>query len=646
MNIWPFKKKGTEKPGELTKEQWLSEAMPLIEVAHVQDRITHYQEGFDALTWSTENRTHDLGVEPDTPVTEHRFVLDLNRIAPARQATVRNAYAMSSGFLKYFPGSNLQAKGWDLENIVGQIPVEQIGAFELSRADSVSTYWMDYYPGKRGGESGEDLEPTLVRQSFWYFNIRLDNLDVYIKPLIEKYVEVKFADMVILDSGIPRSGNWVDDYFQVFLTGKIGSGVITLTGGEAISQIADEDRLSPDGQHFRLSMFFLNRSLGDFLELPQFFAYRQRLPSITDLPTALLEEKSMAGHPLISLFTQLPIDSARVDFVDQEIYGTKSVSELWLDPDSDPNGLVLQKAPSAELRAVAESMGVDLTDHGTSYFRLYNPDQLTLSLHDPSGLLTISPTQIDVAEPLISVAATVLLPVSTTLNILGPTSEVIKRLEVFEFDFKLFPVSFWYLHPLNPSDYEFEEIFATINRILGRQANVFCYPAISIGNDAHNQALHVAVIDNKYETINLTRETQGLLYDAVGTTEAEVHNINVIFTWELILPQGAARKEYSLNGIAIERDENDPRPVIAADITKNIPSVVGSTVAHEIGHWIGHFTTNITDAEEFDHHFPGDSDSRSTSYHYNLMHFARHSDNLFLTKRQAELINQKVSNVT
>ena len=260
MNIWPFKKKGTEKPGELTKEQWLSEAMPLIEVAHVQDRITHYQEGFDALTWSTENRTHDLGVEPDTPVTEHRFVLDLNRIAPARQATVRNAYAMSSGFLKYFPGSNLQAKGWDLENIVGQIPVEQIGAFELSLADSVSTYWMDYYPGKRGGESGEDLELTLVRQSFWYFNIRLDNLDVYIKPLIEKYVEVKFADMVILDSGIPRSGNWVDDYFQVFLT---GSGVIPLTGGEAISQIADEDRLSPDGQHFRLSMFFLNGSVSD-----------------------------------------------------------------------------------------------------------------------------------------------------------------------------------------------------------------------------------------------------------------------------------------------------------------------------------------------------------------------------------------------
>ena len=56
------------------------------------------------------------------PVTEHRFVLDLNQIDPARQATVRNAYAMSSGFLFYFPGSDLQAKGWDLENIVGQIP--------------------------------------------------------------------------------------------------------------------------------------------------------------------------------------------------------------------------------------------------------------------------------------------------------------------------------------------------------------------------------------------------------------------------------------------------------------------------------------------------------------------------------------------
>src|SRR4249919_1029694 len=105
MNIWPFKKKGTEKPGELSKEEWLSEAMPLIEVAHVQDRITHYQEAFDALTWSTENRTHDLiGQQPDMPVTEHRFVLDLNQIDPARQATARNAIAMSTGFLSYFPG--------------------------------------------------------------------------------------------------------------------------------------------------------------------------------------------------------------------------------------------------------------------------------------------------------------------------------------------------------------------------------------------------------------------------------------------------------------------------------------------------------------------------------------------------------------
>ena len=312
MNIWPFKKKGTEKPGELTKEQWLSEAMPLIEVAHVQDRITHYQEAFDAITWSTENRTHDLlAMEPDKQVTEYRFVLDINQIDPTRQATVRNAYAMSSGLLLYFPGSDLQAKGWDLENIVGQIPVEQIGAFWLYLADSVSRYWMDYYPGKL----------KLAQESFWYFNIRLDNLDVYIKPLIEKYVEVKFAEMAILDSGIPRSGNWVDDYFQVVLTGRDG---IPLTGGEAIAQIADDDRLSPDGQHFRLSMFFLDEFLGDGVELPQFFAYRQRLPGITDLPTALLEEKFMAGHPLISLFTQLPIDSARVDFVDQEIYGTKS----------------------------------------------------------------------------------------------------------------------------------------------------------------------------------------------------------------------------------------------------------------------------------------------------------------------------------
>ena len=502
-------------------------------------------------------------------------------------------------------------------------------------ADSVSTYWMDYYPGKL----------KLVQESFWYFNIRLDNLDVYIKPLIEKYVEVKYADIVILDSGIPRSGNWVDDYFQVFLT---GSGGIRLTGGEAIAQIADDDRLSPDGQHFRLSMFFLNELVGDDVELPQFFAYRQRLPGITDLPTALLEEKSMAGHPLISLFTQLPIDSARVDFVDQEIYGTKSVSELWLDPDSDPNGLVLQKAPSAEVRTVAESMGVDLTDHGTSFFRVYNPDQLTLSLHDPGGLLTISPTQIDATDwqPLISVAATAPLPVSTTLEVLGPTSEVIKQLEVFEFDFKLFPVSFWYLHPLNPSDYEFEEIFATINRILGRQANVFCYPAISIGNDAHHQALHINGIENKNQSIFLTNATQVLFQDTLAATETEAHNINVIFTWELILPQGAARTELYLNGITIQTDENDPRPVIAVDITKYIPSVVGSTVAHEIGHWIGHFTANNMDAEEFDHHLPGDSDSGSTSYHYNLMHLGRHSDNFFLTKRQAELINQIVSNVT
>jgi hypothetical protein len=484
-----------------------------------------------------------------------------------------------------------------------------------------------------------------VQESFWYFNIRLDNLDVYIKPMIEKYVDLKYAGIVIPGSGIPQSGNWVDDYFQVFLTGSDG---IRVTGGEVMAQIADDNRLSPDGRHFRLSLFFLDEFLGDAVELRQFFEYRQRLPGITDLPTALAEEKFMAGHPLISLFTQLPIDSARVDFVDQEIYGTKSVSELWLDPDSDPNGLVLQKTPTAELRDLAESMGVDFTDHGTSYFRIYNPDQLTLTLRDPSGLITISPTQIDSTDwqPLISVAASAPLQVSTTLQVLGPTSEIIKQLVVFEFDFKLFPVSFWYLHPLNPGDYQLDEIFASVNRILGRQANVFCYPAISIGNDAHNQVLHINSLQNKNRSIDLTRETQALFQDTVAATESEVHNINVIFTWELILPAGAGRKELYLNGIAIQRDENDPRPVIAVDITQHTPSVVGSTVAHEIGHWIGHFTTNDTDAEEFDHHLPGDPDRGSTSYHYNLMHLGRHNSNVFLTKRQAELINQIVSTVT
>ena len=202
---------------------------------------------------------------------------------------------------------------------------------------------------------------------------------------------------------------------------------------------------------------------------------------------------------LISLFTQLPIDSARVDFVDQEIYSTKAVSQLWLDPDSNPNGLVLQKAPSAELRAIAESKGIDLTDHGTSYFRLYNPDQLTLSLRDSGGLLALSQIQIGPTDwqSLISVAATAPLPIPYFLEVLGPASDVIKQLEVFELDFKLFPVSFWYMHPLDPDDYEFDEILAALNRILGRQANAFCYPAISIGNDARSQALHITILKTR-----------------------------------------------------------------------------------------------------------------------------------------------------
>jgi len=143
----------------------------------------------------------------------------------------------------------------------------------------------------------------------------------------------------------------------------------------------------------------------------------------------------------------------------------------------------------------------------------------------------------------------------------------------------------------------------------------------------------------------LTNETQALFQDTLAATEAEHHDINVAFTWELILPRGTARKEFLLNGISIQSDENDPRPVIAADITKHIPSIVGTTVAHEFGHWIGHFTTNKPDAEEFDHHLPGELDTGSTSYHYNLMYSGRPPDSLFLTKRQAELINQGVSNV-
>jgi hypothetical protein len=648
FNLQLFKRKDpSHPPGTLQKEEWMEEAMPLFPVATVVDRVQSYQIGLGALSHSEHTRSHDMQqMFPDVVnVTEHRYVLDAAQIGdPAYLTAAKKAYAMASGRVRFLTAAKLHGDGWDTNSIVGTIPDAGLGALQLFIPESFRKYWNYYYPQM------SRFELTDV----FYFNIALDTLDGAIKPLIEKYVSEKQALDELNSSTIVQTGDWVADYFQLFLEGAL---FIPVSGGDVIADLADDDRLNPDSRHYRLSVFYLKgpHVYDNVTAIDELFSYRQRLPSINDMATALLESKSLAGHPLISARTLRPVDTARVDLVDQDAYGRKMQSNLELDPDAVPQTLRLQKAPSPSQLQSAQSQGIDLSGHGTAYFTLYNPDGQTLTISDTSNGLAFSQTAVSAGEwqALIGVSASGPVPDPTLVQI-HRGSDLIQELLAKVFDFRLLPVSFWYLDPLGPGDLDFDAMFDELNRILGRQANVFVYPAASIGQDPRAQTIQIPGVHNPNQSIAVT---DSFIYDAPGhleNAEATEHDINVILTWKLHQPPNGTVEEIKLNGATTRIGSTDPRPIIFADITTHDAARVAGTIAHEIGHFFAQqfrreaaiSGVDLTeDIEEFHHGVNGAIDRGSSSFIYNLMYYGRPPVNLLLTTRQAELINAGAVNV-
>jgi len=647
MNLWPFKKKGTEKEGELTKEEWLMECMPLIPVAMVEDRVAEYQQALSALSVQTTQAEHAYMGLPRN-VTEYRFVLDASGVSdPAKQAEFKKAFAMFSGSLKYLPEPVLVSEGWNLDDIVAPFLAnqrDQIGALLLVRNSLGGQLWRNYHP---------EL-PDLDLLTLHYFNIRTDNLSQYIKPLIERYVQEETAqkaiDEAVNNNQLIATGDWLEDYFNLF---KQGAFYMSISGGDAIAEIAADDRLNPDGQHFRLSSFFLNGDWEDSSQdLTQVFEYRQRLPIYSDITTALLEPQSLAGHPLITLLTGKPIETARVDLIDQDLYKTKNTNQVEVNPYPDPNVLVLQKAPTPQQLADANSNGIDLTGHGISYFDVHNPDGNTIELQDATGLLNLSQTQIGPNDwqTLVSLSTTSQLPVPAHIDFRTFTTEwvVIKQLELFQFEFKMLPVSFWFLHPLRPQDFNLPSILSALNRVYGKQANTYIYAATSVGSDPHSQILNVNGYDNQNQVIQSSADFWNSLHQAIVTTQTTAHDLNIAFTWMLKTSQTIGDEVIELVSHGITKPATNPnlKPLIVVDIVSSDPNMVGSVIGHELGHWISHALLSGNDSYEFDHGQLDEIILGAPGFAFNLMNRTRSRECIHLSKRQAELINQSADSIS
>lgn len=650
FNLQLFKRKNAnQSAASLMKEEWLAEGMPLFAPLTSTERISGYQEGKNVLTVSTATSLLPMHM-PGFGITEYRYVLDMNMIPAQKHDEAITVFAMATGTLAFYPKANLVDLGFVPEDIIGPIADEHLGALYL-RVNSILPYiWRKFYPEKHD----DNLEYV------YYFNVDIDLLGAKIKPLIAKYIPEKFAKKTFRDiSGFQPGDDWHEDYLSLFLSGDAD---IPVSGGDPIAAASFDNRSTEDAQKHRLSVFYI-RDLGhtDVYSLNRFFSYRQRLPLVYDQTIALEEGLTLAGHPIITERTNLAIDAARVDFVDQAIYGDKLPEFLALDPDSHPNILRMQEPPSANQIALAAGTNVDLTDHGSTKFNLFNPDGLILDISSTNNALTITPDQVDPgsAKAVIEVSSAGPIPHPMTIEI-SAGGQVVRQLEVKSFAFKFMPVSFWYLEPFGPNDLDFDTMLAECNRIIGTQSNVYIFPATSLGSDPRAQSLQISGVTNPNHPIRVRMELTTDAQQAIINTESMIHDLNVILGWDLEIPSGSFTKEIKALGAHMKQNDTDPRPVIFIDITQDDILRIASTLAHEIGHYIGGLLHRLDiaendpaddisiggDIEEFSHGWDARGDVGSSSYAYNVMYHARPDPNRSLTTRQAELFNQYTDQIS
>ena len=658
MDIFPFLLGGcaqreVEQDAQLCKEEVFGEAMPLFAIPPLDQRQGVYQQIINdgILSFpSPQPRDWKLG-----SIMEHQFKLDLTT-NPALEDEYKKIYALCNGKLRFITATSFQdTLGFDLATIFGARPHDEIGVLELSTHDlginlNVPENWREFLP--------ESLNSNL---NIYYLNFDWNRQADYLKSLIDCYVKWDAAKRTFNENHVSEEfDGWQERYYDNFI--KDYDFYINVAGGATLGE-TDKDVYNSGNEIYRLSVFFIERftdeqnkaDLKDFSpQLGTFFKLRSRVPKLRSTVGGAhvidANSGSMAGHPISFHYTGIPLQSSRVDFIDQTTFAKKDQGPLGFDPDQYPSALAYRLPPTAAQLEIMSTKGIIRQENE---FKVFNPDCVYLEFHIPQNDIEFIPPITTPDQP--EVSAQISLAEGTTSSLIEiielDSGVTVQELLLESFDCVLVPVKFWNLHLLTGSlDVKAinngllaDEVLQSANRILGSQANVYLY--------ANNPEAELPIVqlttqtvserDAKYTSLDVNyTDHQKVIQSILKNSDSE---LNVIWTFKLV-DFSDLRKETL--GITLDFSNLPPaefpdykNPYILIGVTDNYTDEDrGRVLAHEFCHWIRyqnmtHLTTE--ESENFD-----DLSKGQDGYYFNLMQAKNATDQDLITTQQARIISQ------
>ena len=638
------------------------EAMPLFPIPPPADRISNYDDIVKKSLISLD-RSQSRNNAISGSRLEHQYILQLDTITDdSLVQDYRKIYAFASGEIIFHNTQKLTEAKWDIPTIFqnGKTPE----AIELR---PLAMNWQNYYPGYL------PLDITL-----FYFNFSTADADkaFNLKGLINCHVEEEQKKKLL---GDPLPSDWLEQYYREFLNQNPNAS-IPVNAGEVIG-LADYHTDNSDAKKFRLSMHYLDAvTLADYsANLEVFIKYRGRIPTIHRNDKTGLG--SIAGHPIVHLYTNTTVTTSRVDFVDQSIFKSKETASIALDVDKHPVALAYRRVPSPGQQSVLLSMGITQPEFEENKFTLYNPDHALLDIaventDVPSNDVQVDPAYIDGLTTQQDVKVVIPPTVSTaSIQIYDHVAHTqpIQSIDLTFFDCVIIPVKFWKVRYTENSvekkiadDVNLNEVLLSANRILGNQTNVYFK---AIDSNSPLQVLDIITLSNaeagqlrRFGTYLFDRNEE-YHHREIQTQlqEKAAPEINVIWTWDIWDIRLAANKA----GNTSTQIYDFPYPYIFIEVVQFIEEVEfiegveskkivpvtdedrGRILAHEFGHWLCQRNLNATTPEEqmnaeeqkhFDHdpNVPGGDDE----FMYNLMQADHSKERESITTSQAQIYNQ------
>lgn len=650
FNILPFVLGGCKEKEEdekiLCKESWLSEAMPLIRIPPKPEIVTYENIVNDNLLSLVQvGRNDGFGSR-----IEHQYKLNLNSVTDTdMQSEYRNVFAFNSCQLSYHNVLSLRQLNWDIPSIFGGKPDEEIGAFELKPVAGVIPRWISYYP-----------ESLNLEFRLFYFNLVRGEFENFLIPLIRRCVSEEYAVKVLNNYELPD--NWEEDFYDLFINSNQIN--IPVNGGDVIGK-ADNDVYGTADNNFRLSVLFLEPDVDvDYSEhVETLMKYRGRVPFFPDL-------LSMAGHPIICQYLNLPVSSSRVDLLDQSMLKDKTNNVLALDPDQHPNGLAYRRLPSATQQNTLIDQGISQQEWETNEFVVYNPDNLQLEIFEANPgdePLTITPGQASSAEQTIQIIAPSSISTSSIyVTSIAHGSNPLHEILLNSLDCVIVPVKFWKLslnHIVEDTSYgipgtriekfipnlDVNALINYTNKILSKQANIYMKwvdntlppDPIELTTQSYDEKAGVKQGIYKFDKHNMGHH-QEIHTFLNGIASQETNELNVLLTWDLFEPTVGHTTEYL----------GFPYPYIIIEVVKAIydqnnnlvggftDEFRGRTLAHEFGHWITLRYKNSLSVEEINHFDHTQMPAGHYRYKFNLMAPNTTEKNELITIEQARILNQ------